>query len=264
MIKKSERFFERVVIPAIESIEDPLLEPKTFTDAKHSTEIVDRVHEGINKSRILIFDLSTDPRYSNWLHKNVNANVAYELGVARDVREDRDIILVTDSKKIEKEIFFDVRPGNILNIQDIKSIGDFKEILIKVIRSQEDYQDKRIESICKSVGIEAVALIKKYGIRPSGRSHFVTDTAMEQIAALRLLDLGILYTGWDRPKGKFLPLAYDWTSLGRAVVKHFGLRAISLEEFDKSEEYSEEHKEFEAMLRSYQPYLEAVETKEKN
>ncbi len=251
VIEKSNDLFKNIIEPAIVSLENLELKINTFTDDKTGREIIDKVHEAINKSRILIFDLSIDDRYSNENHKNVNANVAYELGVARSIREDTDIILLTDSENIEKEIFFDVRGMNILRVnKDFKDINDFGKILKSVYENQKYYQDKRIESISKSIGIEGLELMQIFGRCPNGYTHFYTVNMESrfQISALRLLDLGILRTAWDPPKGEYIPRSYDWTSLGKAVMERIGLKKIELEDFKKLPRY-QEYLEMEKVYR---------------
>jgi hypothetical protein len=108
-IPKCIKRINAIIKPAAKSLN---LSLKDTTDEKSGKEITERIYEGINTSRILLFDLSKDDRYGN----RVNPNVAYELGIARSVRSDNDILLITDAEDIEKEIFFDIRGMNIMQI----------------------------------------------------------------------------------------------------------------------------------------------------
>jgi|GEM_PF-2582560 len=250
LIEKSNDLFNNVIEPAIRNHKSFKLEPKTFTDDKHGEEIIVNVYEGINKSRLLIFDLSIDDRYTNKNEdkKTVNPNVSYELGIARSVRTDRDIILLTDSESIGKEILFDVRMMRILNTKNFKNSEDFEVVLKDVLEKQISYQDKRIESISKMVGAEGFELMHMFGRNPKGQpSQFLVGDLRFQIAALRLLDLGILRSSADPPTKEYLPRSYDWTSLGKAVIDHIGFPKMSTEEFKESglqKQYQESDKNY--------------------
>ena len=60
------------------------------------------------------------------------------------------------------------------------------------------------------------------------------------MSVLRLVDLGILKFAWDIwPENKGYEYAYHWTPFGYEVMKHIGLNQMTLEEFEKTPEYSQ-------------------------
>ena len=232
-IFKCLKIFNEIITPAAGTLG---LDAGSSSDEKSSKEIVERVYEGINKSRILLFDLSKDNRYNC-----VNPNVAYELGIARSIRDDNDILLITDSEELEKEIFFDVRGMNIIRTQkDFKDSDELYKILKNIYEKQKYYQDKRIEAISKLVGGEGIELMYNHGRCPDGYRHFHTRHMPPEfkMAALRLLDLGVVRTAYECYKNGF-EYSYDWTSLGRAVMKYMGIAEMDLETYKKSAYYKD-------------------------
>lgn len=233
-----------------ETIKFAGLEPKIWTDGDSAKEILEKVYEGINKSRILLFDLSKDERYNG-----VNPNVAYELGVARSIRDDNDILVITDINDIEKDIFFDIRGLNIKKIDNTFNKNIFYETLKSTLKNQEYYEDKRIESISRLVDGEGIHLMYRKGVIPKiYNSHFndryipsgINVSLPEfKVTCLRLLDLGIVETKYDCHESGFF-YAYHWTSLGKAIMKYMGIKEMSKEEFEKSPLYQEYLQEEEA------------------
>jgi len=236
--------FNNVIKPAAEFMD---LKSEIANDEKSSKEIMERVYGAINDSRILLFDLSKDDRYNN----KVNPNVAYELGVARSVREDIDILLITDIEDVEKEIFFDIRGMHIEKMKSDLTKEEFYEILKSVCNEQKYYQDKRIETISKLIDGESITLMYKHGRLPDDYKHFGSrDMSAElKMSALRLLDFGLLKTEWGCYE-KGYEYAYHWTSFGKAIMKYMGINEISLEEFKKMPEYQDRLK-FEEIYREF-------------
>lgn len=232
-IPKCVERFDEIIKPTVEFSG---LEAKITSDEKSSREIVEKVYEGINVSKVLLFDLSKDYRYND----KVNPNVAYEMGIARSIRSDNDILLITDVEEIEKEIFFDVRGMNIIKIQEDFTKDKFYQILKLLCEKQKYYQDKRIEAISRLVDGEGIKLMYAKGRLPEGYRHFGSNSMSpgEKASALRLLDLGIIETKWGCYE-KGYEYAYWWTSLGKAVMRYMGINEISLEEFKKSPLYQE-------------------------
>jgi len=240
--------FNEIIEPVAKSIN---LEPEITTDEKSGKEIMERIYGAINDSRVLLFDLSKDKRYNN----KVNPNVAYELGVARSIREDTDILLITDVEEIEKEIFFDIRGMHIIKISVGFDRAYFYKILESICKKQEYYQDKRIQTISNLIDGEGIELMYKHGRLPEGYKHFNTRNMRVEfkMSALRLLDLGVVKTEWGCYK-KGYEYAYHWTSLGKAVMKYMGINEISLEDFKKLPEYQERLK-FEKIYREFKRSL---------
>lgn len=232
-IKKCTERLENIIKPAVESLGLTL---ENSSDEKSGKEITERIYEGINASRILLFDLSMDDRHGD----KVNPNVAYELGIARSIRSDNDILLITDAQDIEKEIFFDIRGMNISKVDSNFNKERFCQILDLILKKQEYYEDKRIEAISRLVDGEGIKLMFDIGRRPDDYNHFNTRymPAENKLSALRLLDLGIVKTEWHC-YAKGYEYAYHWTSLGRAVMKYMNMTKITLEDFKKMPEYKE-------------------------
>ena len=250
--------FEKIIKPTVEFLE---LGAEFANDEKSSKEIVEKIYEGINASRILLFDLSKDERHNN----KVNPNVAYELGIARSIRSDSDILLITDIEEIEKEIFFDIRLMNIEKINNDFNKRKFQEILESICKKQKYYEDKRIESISRLVDGDGIHLMYRRGRIPKGyNSHFnsgyipsgisVSPTDFK-ITCLRLLDLGIVETKYKCYKNGF-EYAYHWTSLGRAIMKHMGINEMSQEEFENSSFYQEYLQEEEDYREAKKKFIE--------
>ena len=230
-LPKCKKRYDEVIKPAAELMNFNI---EKADDGKSGKEIMEKVFEGINNSRALLFDLSKDERYNN----KVNPNVAYELGIARMVRSDTDVLLITDIEDIEKEIFFDIRTMNVIKIGTDFTKENFCSDIKQLFEKQEYYQDKRIEMVSKSIDDESIELMYSYGRRPKGYKHFNSRRvgAEMKMSALRLLDMGVIKTSWVCYRKGF-ESAYYWTSFGEAVMKHMGMVEISLEEFKGMPEY---------------------------
>lgn len=230
-LPKCKERYNKVIKPVAEFMD---LNIEKADDGKSGKEIMEKVFEGINDSRALLFDLSKDERYNN----KVNPNVAYELGIARMIRSDTDVLLITDIEDIEKEIFFDIRTMNIVKTGTDFTKKNFRNDIEQLFEKQKYYQDKRIEMVSKSIDDGSIELMHEYGRRPKGYKHFNSKGigAEMKMSALRLLDMGIIKTSWMCYKKGF-ECAYYWTSFGEAVMKHMGMVKISLEEFKKMPEY---------------------------
>ena len=235
----SEKRFEQILKPAAYF---KSLNCKKADEEKSSKEILERIYDGINKSRLLLFDLSQDDRYGG----KINPNVAYELGVARSTRHDMDILLITDVEEIVTDIPFDLRGMNIIKTKNLTK-EKFYEILKLTLEAQEYFQDKRIALAARLIGGEGLMLMYKYGGLPDGYSHFGSHnlTPNVNMSALRLLDLAILKTESICYK-KGYEYAYHWTSFGKAVIKYLGINKIDMESYQKSAVYQEFLKDEEA------------------
>jgi hypothetical protein len=240
-LEKCKKRFTDIIKPTVEFLE---LNAEITTDGNSAKEILEKIYEGINKSRILLFDLSKDDRYNN----GVNPNVAYELGIARSIRDDKDILLITDIADIEREIFFDIRGMNIKKITNDFNKRKLQEILESICEKQKYYEDKRVEAISKLVDGDGIHLMYRRGRIPQKyNSHFNSrhipsginiSLADFKMTCLRLLDLGIAKTEYKCYKNGF-EYAYHWTNLGKAVMKHMGINEMAQEEFESSPFYQE-------------------------
>ncbi|MCG2690271.1 hypothetical protein L6252_03265 [Candidatus Parcubacteria bacterium] len=223
--------YDKVIKPVAEFLDFDI---EKADDGKSGKEIMEKVFEGINNSRALVFDLSRDERYNY----KVNPNVAYELGIARMVRSDTDILLITDMEDVDKEIFFDIRAMNIIKIGTDFTKDSFCDDVKQLLQKQKYYEDKRIEMVSKLIDDESIELMYKYGRRPSGYKHFNSRGVgpEKKMSALRLLDMGVVKTSWVCYRKGF-ECAYHWTSFGEAVMKYMGMVEIGLEEFKGTPDY---------------------------
>lgn len=248
-LDKCTKRFNNIIKPAAEFMD---LRSEIANDEKSSKEIMERVYEAINSSRILLFDLSRDERYAD----RVNPNVAYELGIARSIRDDTDILLITDVEDIGKEVFFDIKGMYIIKIEADLTKEKFYEILKLIYKKQKYYQDKRIETISKSIDGEGITLMYKYGRLPEGYNHFGLKgvSAELKMSILRLLDFGILKIEYGCYENAY-EYAYYWTSFGKAIMKYMGVNEMSLESFKELPEYQErlkfeeDYKEFKKNIK---------------
>lgn len=247
-IDESTKRLGKIIKPAVESL-GLILEDTT--DEKSSKEITERIYEGINTSRILLFNLSKDHRHGN----GVNPNVAYELGLARSIRSDNDIVLITDVEDIKTEIFFDIRGMNIIKIDSDFNEEKFGEDMRSVYEKQQYYEDKRIETTSGLIDDGGIALMNEIGRRPRDISHFNSATMPAEIklSALRLLDLGIIETKWHCYENGYCEISYYWTSMGRAVLKHMNIAEMTMKEFEKTSAY-------QAYLEAERKYKEFAKT----
>jgi len=223
VISKCKERLDNIIKPAAEELN---LRVEPFDDDQSSIGIQERIFNGINTSRILLFDLSGDERHKN----NVNPNVMYELGIARMIRSDRDIILVTDMKEIGTKIPADVRSMNFIQINS-STEEDFKGKLESVYDNQAFFEDKRISEVASSLDGTCLEFILCFGLNPEGHNHFHDKDVAEPIrklAVLRLLDLGLIYTAMDHSGW-----AYHWSPSGEVIIEKVSTN-LRLKRRDKS------------------------------
>ncbi|MFH1311467.1 MAG: hypothetical protein ABIH65_03620 [Nanoarchaeota archaeon] len=216
-----------------------------------TTIITDEILEGIANSKFLLFDLSNDPKYDK---KCPNPNVMYELGIAIAMREPSDILVIKDSSEEIEKLPFDVRTIRIHQHPQEIDEEFFKRELEKAIEHQEWHKSKRVKAAAESIDEFGLGLMLETGIRPDEWDHFSfggfgLDSIPKRTAAHRLMDLGILFfdTGKERNPAEY---AYHWTSFGREVMKHLGIKRMTKEEFEKSPLYPEALKLLEEYRRA--------------
>jgi hypothetical protein len=164
--------------------------------------------------------------------------VLYELGIANAIREPEDIILIRESSSAQ--LPFDISGMNVNFYKEELEIAWLTENLKNALKSQEWYNSKRVDAAAKSIDGIALRLMNSIGRLPEGNNHFhITGLPTEvKISVLRLIDLGILWFASGVDEGK-VQHAYRWTSFGRAVIKHLGIKLLSSEEFKASPEYKD-------------------------
>lgn len=211
-LNKCKKRVEDIIRPTAKDLD---WEVEDSDDSKVCVEITERINDGINTAKILLFDLSGDTRYGN----NSNPNVMYELGIARTTREDEDIIIITDFIKIDNRIPSDIKNAYIIENFSSISKKDFKNKLNSVIINQDSLRDKRIDRIISLFDKTCLEFILCFGLNPKDdiSDHFCDGnviTSIQKLAILRLLDLKIIYTAMDHAQ-----ISYHFTEFGRTVIK---------------------------------------------
>jgi hypothetical protein len=200
-----------------------------------ANSINDKIFDAIANSKMLLFDLSDDERI-----KGINPNVIYELGIANSIREPSDIVII--KKKADKEIKlpFDIQGMHINFFEDTLTKEFLKKIIHGALQNQEWHKSKRVRIAAESLDEYGLALMNEIGRRPKGYNHFNSSTFdyNRRASVLRLVDLEILKFAcivWENGRG--YEYAYHWTPFGYEVMKHVGLKQITLEDFKKTQEY---------------------------
>lgn len=200
-----------------------------------ANSINDRIFDAIANSKILIFDLSDDTRT-----KEINHNVIYELGIANAIREPFDIVLMRKKNEEKTKLPFDIQ-GLHINFFEQEVTEEFvKNIIESAMKNQEWHKSKRVRVASESLDENGLTLISSIGRRPKGYNHFNSSgfDYNTKMSVLRLVDLGILKFAWAIwPENKGYEYAYHWTPFGYEVMKHIGLKQMTLEEFQKTPEY---------------------------
>ncbi|MEW6499751.1 MAG: hypothetical protein AB1589_45905, partial [Cyanobacteriota bacterium] len=111
--------------------------------------ITDRIFDGLANSRMLLFDLTDDPKSPCQFSKQVNGNVLYELGIANAIRQPEDILLIRESSVAQ--IPFDIS-GLHINIYGQNLELDWLHMkLEQASKEQEWYKGKRVEATSKLI-----------------------------------------------------------------------------------------------------------------
>ena len=191
------------------------LEVKRVDRDPISNDVTHEIFDGILNSRLVLFDLSDDPKTSN-----VNVNVMYELGFATSVRAPQSLILIRD-ESFKSEI-----PFNIANLPYIPYKSPLekewlKELLIKSLGNNKIYNDRFIKIAARSIDEIGFDLMLEHGIRGEGNDNFnLKDCSPQQkMAASRLMDLHILWFAAEPHKEGFW-YSFHWTAFGREVMRH--------------------------------------------
>lgn len=201
-----------------------------------ANSINDKIFDAIANSKMLIFDLSDDDR------KNyINHNVIYELGIAQAIREPSDIIIIRKKTEEPIKLPFDIQGININFFENQLTKEFLKSKLDDSIKNQEWHKSKRVKVAAESLDENGLMLMSNIGIRPKGFNHFNSSglNIRQKDSLLRLIDLGIVKFAYAIEQGKWVEYAYHWTSFGYEVMKHVGLKQMTLDEFQKSPEYAQ-------------------------
>lgn len=201
-----------------------------------ANSINDRIFDAIANSKMLIFDLSDDTRT-----KEINHNVIYELGIANTIREPFDIVLIRKNSENKTKLPFDIQGLNINFFEGEVTEEFIKNIIDSAMKNQEWHKSKRVRVAAESLDENGLSLINEIGRRPKGFNHF-NSLGLDynsKMSVLRLVDLGILKFAWAIwPEEKGYEYAYHWTPFGYEVMRHIGLKQMTLEEFEKTPNYT--------------------------
>jgi len=208
--------------------------------------ITDRIFDGISNSKMILFDLTDDPKSPCQFSKQINVNVLYELGIANAIREPEDIIMIRESSSAE--LPFDISGMKINFYKNELEITWLADKLKNALKGQEWFRSKRVGAAATSIDPIGFELMYNKGRLPEGYNHFGLKSLSPeaQISTLRLIDLGILWFASDVKEG-YLEYAFRWTPFGREVIKRLGFKLLSEEEFKKSPDYDtfqKEHQEY--------------------
>jgi len=199
---------------------------------KISDVITTKIFEGIANSKMLLFDLSDDPKFPCEISKQVNGNVLYELGIANSFRDPQDIILIRNKKS--NKLPFDISAMTYIEYDDEKNelldnlISSMKEVLI----NQDWSESKLIKSVIQSLNELSVSLMYRFGRNPDNFRHFSSvDMNIEyKDTVARLINLGILRFACTCD-GEYKEYAYHWTALGYEVMKALNIKRLSMTEY---------------------------------
>jgi len=199
-----------------------------------SDQIMTQVLNGIANSKMLLFDLSNDPKNPCKCAQAPNGNVIYELGLANATREPEDIILIRE--KADSEMLFDISGLGREDYQGELNEEWLKIVLEKAIKNQKWHNSRRVKAVAQSLDPLSIQIIQDRGRFPVGNSHFGFNqlNADMKLSVSKLIDLGILKFSWAIKSEEATPeYSYDWTPFGRAVMEHKGIKPWTLEEFQQ-------------------------------
>lgn len=153
--------------------------------------ITDRIFDGIANSKMLLFDLTDDPKSPCQFSKQVNGNVLYELGIANAFREPEDMVLIRAASDVKPP--FDISGLNINMYDGELNIDWLFSKLRKALEGQKWSNSKRVDAAAKSIDNIALHIMNTVGCRPQGMNHFNIEGQPTEvkISVLRLIDLNI-------------------------------------------------------------------------
>lgn len=210
---------------------------------KEDTEgnvVMDKILDGIANSKMILIDLSDDPKSPCTYSKHVNGNVLYEAGIAHAMREPSAIVMIREQDPAKAD--FDVRGMTINQPKGGKLTKDWLYSLLKIsLENHKWFESKRVKAVAESIDNIGLGLMLDIGKRPNTWNHFNTSDekvfdSLRKASVLRLLDLGILWfaTGGSQRPTEY---AYHWTPFGYEVMKYLGIKQLTMEEFEKMPQF---------------------------
>ena len=224
--------------------------------------ITTKIFDGIANSKMLLFDLSDDPKSPCEISKQINGNVLYELGIANSFREPQDIVLIRERKS--NKLPFDISGMTYIEYddEDSKLLDKLTNILKELLTQQEWAKSKRMKSVIKSLNELAIELMYSIGRNPDEWRHFSTiDMPIElKDTVARLVDLGILEFAC-KCDGNYREYAYHWTLFGCEVMKSLNIQRLSKEEFEKSPNFEKHNNDRKKYQKDKENYYASIENK---
>ena len=236
--------FAEIILPA--AIDAGFVKATRVDQSTEGNVIIDKIWTGIANSKMVLVDLTDDPKAKG----HVNGNVLLELGVAQAMREPSAVVIIRDEDI--STVDFDARGLAINQSRNGHLTREWLADLLQVSVNNHDWSESnRVKGAAESIDEIGLMFMWEVGRRPKDWRHFHTlgQSAEVKMAVLRLVDLGILRLGTGGANAP-TELAYHWTPFGDQVMKHLGMRMMTLEEFEKSPSYPAAVKAREEFLRS--------------
>lgn len=210
------------IIKNVASDIEPKLESKRVDCDPTGYDITHKIFDGIANSKLLLFDLSDDPKTPCEYSRKVNENVMYELGIATTIRAPQSIILIRDESSRSK-IPFNIEQSSI----NYHGSSFKKEELVKILKEalayEKFYNERLIKIAARSIDEIGFELMYEFGRSGKGNDNFgLKDCSPQQkMAAFRLMDLHILWFAVE-PHGEIGNFWYSchWTVFGYEVMKY--------------------------------------------
>lgn len=208
------------------------LEARRSREILGSNAIFTQILSGIANSRMVLCDLSDDPRGPKGY---ANGNVLHEAGIAMTIHEPHSVVLIREQSPDSLKDF-DVRFTRIRSPSDGKITEDWLANILKdALEGINLAETERIRVIADCLDDACFELIVKYGTLPEGKNNFYIpkQSVGELLAARRLIDLGVLRFATAREINP-LQYSYRWTSLAKPLIEF-----LKIHEAEKLKQLSE-------------------------
>lgn len=190
-----------------------------------SNSILFDILDGIANSKVLLFDLSEDPKFSevrDVKFSKINENVLYELGVAITAREPNDILLIRE-KSSNSVLPFDITDTRI-NFYEGEINEEWLKAKLKLILDEQKwYLSRRIKTVIRSIDSSALKVIWKFVLEDCDHYNDEDLLVNEKLGLTRLIDLGIIFFAHGKAGTEY---AYYWTELGKQVLIKLGIETV--------------------------------------
>jgi len=194
----------------------------------HGDSISHMILDGVANSKMLLFDLSDDPKSKCKFSKQINENVLYELGIAVTIREPEDMVLIR-SENSTSEIPFDIKDLK-RNVYTDLTADWLQKILKPNLDNQKWFLSKRVRKAADSIDPKSYEIMLYYGRIPLDYfDNFAYVPVEEEHSLYRLMDLGIIRFNSLLVKNKY-EYSYHWTPFGYEVMKHLKINKFTEEE----------------------------------